>query len=290
MESKKYQEIYQYDGIIATRDYGGAIGAGLLSHVFKDLGVEFRDQIRSAHHKILLNPSFFGYLNVDSCLIIASERVTSQFFLWGNTVFNGSAHPTVASFISEIFDEHVPENILKSLKELEKGYKGQYRLSKLMFLTFLSHLSFDSLKLKEIFELVKGKKWPKIESYFEEGASELLKSDRKEAKRGLQRDKLSVEEEIVYYPLENELTKRKANLTAVNLQKDCKTVFILGEKGGVIPEGKIISKEEVDHTPLSNLIEEERLERLGAQNILTFSFSPAQHKNKVRSLLSQCVE
>lgn len=280
-----YPEL-NYEGIITTRNWDGAIGAGLLSQIFEGVDVEFKNQVRSTRRKILLRPSLVGYVNLSSCVIIREKGSMPSFFLWGNMLLDSSGYPTVSSFIAETFNMNVPSDILKSLRELSQGYQEKHTLSKAMFFSFL--ITLEELSLQRIFKLTKERQWSKIRDYFASWSEKIEKtensSDQDEIKK---MNVMNNKGEIIYYPLGKEKMKHKALLIALRRQTEKKPVFLFGEKGGVTPGGIILSGKELDVTPFSNLTKEEQWEHLGKYNIFNFSFTSAKDKSQVRDLLSR---
>lgn len=287
MKKNEFMEQINYEGIIATRNWDGVVGAGLLSRVFGELDVEFKNQINSAYRKIIVKTNLIGYIEVNSCLVIVEDRDTPSFFLFGNTLLDGSDYPTASAFIAEIFDLNVPKAILTSLKELNQGHIWNTPLSRFMTIHFLSNI--ENLEFKSVFNLVRDGEWEKFNECFSAWASKIkdFKSSTKQGKEISKTKLLAGKIATITYPLGEESIKNNALMTAMRLQKKREGIFLFGEKGGVIPDGLFITERDLDLSSFHEVTEDETWERLGKYNILRFSFNPPQRIDQIKKLVSR---
>lgn len=278
-----------YDGIIATREWDGVIGAGLLSRVFGGLEVDFKNEIRSAKQKILLNVSLIGYVELDSCLIITGKREIPTFFLFGNMIFDGSDYSVISAFVSDIFDLYIPKEVLTALKELENGYTEKLKLSKAMFFSFLADAPHG--QFTPVFEMVKEENWGEFKGYFETRAEQALQLTEKppHQKKIGRETVLQGEGELIYYPVAaGAPLKNKVNLLAIKLQKKKKTAFILEQEDGRVSHSTIVTAKDLDLTPLITLADDVTLERLGMYRLWYLSFSKAKKMEEIKEYLARC--
>lgn len=286
MKDNKFMEQINYDGIIATRNWDGVTGAGLLSRVFGGLDVKFKNQTNSAYRKIIVKTDLIGYIEVDSCLVIREERGAPPFFLFGNTLLDGSEYPSASAFIAEIFDLNVPKEILISLKDLNEGHIWNTPLSRFMALHFISNIENPDLKF--VFSLVRDGEWEKFNEFFSTWASKIDDLNfSTEQEREISKSKLLAGKiETITYPLGKESIKNKALMTALKLQKKRKGIFLFEEKGRVIPDGLFITEGGLDLSSFYEITEDDTWERLGKYNILKFSFNTPQEEEQIKKLIS----